>query len=105
MAIDWTATARGAAAGVIAAGAWAAQMPLDKRLFDSAYDDVEVLGKAIVGDRPGWFPAGLTAHLANGALFGAAFAVAGRRFTLPRPPRVDSATARRSSSAGRAAAL
>ena len=86
MAIDWTATSRGAAAGVVAAGVWAAQMPLDKRVFDSAYDDVELMGKAIVGDRVWWYPAGLAAHLAGGALFGAGFALAGQRFTLPLPP-------------------
>ena len=67
MAIDWTATSRGAAAGVVAAGVWAAQMPLDKRLFDSSYDDVELLGKAVAGDRRLWYPAGLALHLANGA--------------------------------------
>jgi hypothetical protein len=86
MAIDWTATARGAVAGVIGAGAWAAQMPLDKRVFDSSFDDVELLGKAVVGGRPGWYPAGLTVHLANGALFGAGFALIGRHLTLPLPP-------------------
>jgi hypothetical protein len=86
MAIDWTATSRGAAAGVIAAGVWAAQMPLDKRVFDSDYDDVELLGKAIVGERHLWYPAGLAAHLATGALFGAGFALAGQRVTLPLPP-------------------
>ena len=86
MAIDWTATSRGAAAGAVAAGVWAAQIPLDKRVFDSDYDDVELLGRAIVGNRPGWYPAGLAAHLANGAVFGAAFALAGQRLTLPLPP-------------------
>src|SRR2546421_9572244 len=86
MAIDWTATSRGAAAGVIGAGAWAAQMPLDKRVFDSAYDDVELLGKAVAGDGPLWYPAGLAMHLAGGALFGASFALAGQRVTLPLPP-------------------
>ena len=86
MAIDWTATSRGAAAGVVAAGVWAAQMPLDKRLFDSDYDDVELLGKALVRKHPLWYPAGLALHLANGAAFGAAFALAGQRVTLPLPP-------------------
>ena len=86
MAIDWTATSRGAAAGVVAAGVWAAQMPLDKRLFDSSYDDVELLGKAVVGDERLWSPAGLAMPLASGAAFGAAFAVAGQRVTLPLPP-------------------
>jgi hypothetical protein len=86
MAIDWTATSRGAAAGVIGAAAWAAQMPLDKRVFDSAYDDVELLGKAVAGEGPLWYPAGLAMHLAGGALFGASFALAGQRITLPLPP-------------------
>ena len=86
MAIDWTATSRGAAAGVVAAGVWAAQMPLDKRLFDSSFDDVELLGKAVVGEHRLWYPAGLALHLANGAAFGAAFALAGQRVTLPLPP-------------------
>ena len=75
MAIDWTATSRGAAAGVVAAGVWAAQMPLDKRLFDSSFDDVELLGKAVVGEHRLWYPAGLAVHLANGAVFGAAFEI------------------------------
>ena len=33
----------GAAAGAIAAALWAAQQPLDKRLFDSDYDDTELI--------------------------------------------------------------
>jgi hypothetical protein len=86
MAIDWTATSRGAAAGVVAAGVWAAQMPLDKRVFDSDHDDIELLGRAVVGNRPGWYPAGLALHLATGAAFGAAFTLAGQRITLPLPP-------------------
>ena len=72
----------GAVAGGVAAALWAAQQPLDKRAFRSGYDDVEILGKAVVrGD--GWRPAGLAMHVANGALFGAAYAQL-RRF-LPGP--------------------
>ena len=37
----------GALAGGLAAGVWAAQQPADKRAFDSGYDDVELLGKAV----------------------------------------------------------
>jgi hypothetical protein len=37
-------TLRGALAGAVAAGVWAAQQPLDKRAFGVAYDDCELLG-------------------------------------------------------------
>ena len=36
----------GAIAGGVAAAVWAAQQPLDKRVFGCDYDDVELLGKA-----------------------------------------------------------
>ncbi len=73
MVWNWRVTSRGALAGAAAAGAWAAQQPLDKQLFDSPYDDVELLGKSVaVG--PGWYPVGLAMHLFNGALFGALYA-------------------------------
>jgi hypothetical protein len=63
----------GAIAGGLAAAIWAAQQPLDKRLFGSSYDDVEVLGKAVT--RSGEWPAvGLALHLGNGAAFGALYA-------------------------------
>jgi hypothetical protein len=72
----------GALAGGIAAALWAAQQPLDKRAFGSGYDDVELLGKAVVkGDD--WPAAGLALHVANGAAFGATYAQL-RRF-LPGP--------------------
>ena len=62
----------GALAGAVAAGVWAAQQPLDKRVFGSDFDDVELLGKLVTrGD--GWPAAGLALHLQNGALFGAAY--------------------------------
>ena len=49
------------------------EQPLDKRLFDSKYDDVEILGKLVTrGD--GWQPIGWVLHVQNGAIFGAAYA-------------------------------
>ena len=44
MALDRTRTLRGALAGAAAAGVWAAQQPLDKRVFGVDYDDAELLG-------------------------------------------------------------
>ncbi|HEX2016248.1 MAG TPA: hypothetical protein VGN69_06095 [Solirubrobacteraceae bacterium] len=82
MATDSTQTLRGALAGALAAGVWAAQMPLDKRLFGCSYDDVELLGKTVTR-RPGWLPAGIAMHVANGALFGAAYAHVAPRLPLP----------------------
>ena len=45
-------------AGAAAAAVWAAQQPLDKRVFGSSYDDVELLGKLVTRDS-GWPAAGL----------------------------------------------
>ena len=73
MAIDAARTARGALAGAVAAGVWAAQQPLDKRVFGSGYDDVALLGKAVTRG-PRWYPVGLAMHLQNGAVFGAVYA-------------------------------
>jgi hypothetical protein len=83
MAIDRTRTLRGAVCGGAAAAIWALQQPLDKIVFGSRYDDVELLGKAVTrGD--GWYPAGFTLHVQNGALFGAAYANLAP--LLPLPP-------------------
>lgn len=67
---------RGALAGGIAAGVWALQQPLDKRALRCDYDDVELLGRAVLprADRARWYPAGLALHVQNGAMFGAAYA-------------------------------
>ena len=73
MTVDRALTARGALAGAVAAGAWAAQSPLDRRLFGLPYRDEELLGKAVTRG-PAWRPIGLVLHLLNGALFGAAYA-------------------------------
>ena len=83
-------TLGGALAGSIAAGAWAAQQPLDKRVFGTRYDDVELLGKAVTRG-PAWPAAGLAIHLANGAAFGAAYALA--RPFIPGPPQVAAVVA------------
>jgi hypothetical protein len=83
-------TVNGAMAGAAAAAVWAAQQPLDKRAFGSSYDDVEVLGK-LVTRGSGWQPLGLAMHLANGAAFGAAYALV--RPLLPVPPVAAGAAA------------
>ena len=81
---------RGAAAGVIGAAVWAAQEPLDKRVFEVDYSDVELLGKWVTrGDE--WPAVGLAMHLANGAVFGAVYALA--KPFLPGPPVVRALTA------------
>src|SRR3954468_15336421 len=70
----------GAAAGAAAAAVWAAQEPIDMRVFGVPYSDPELLAKPIGGSRA----AGIPIHLANGATFGAIYAfVTGR---LPGPP-------------------
>jgi hypothetical protein len=74
---------RGAAAGGLAAALWAGQQPLDKRLFDSDYDDLEVLGK-LVTRGPQWRAAGFALHVQNGFLFGAAYAQV--KPFMPGPP-------------------
>jgi hypothetical protein len=74
---------RGGLAGAIAAAAWAAQQPLDKRVFRFAFDDVELLGKAVTRG-PGWRAIGTAMHVANGAVFGAVYAnLAPRARRLP----------------------
>ena len=67
-----TRTLRGALCGAVAAGVWAGVQPLDKRLLDSSYDDVELLGKAVTRGT-GWYPIGLAIHVWNGAAFGAVY--------------------------------
>lgn len=72
---------RGALAGIVAAAAWAAAEPAAGRLFRTpeGYSDVRLLGGVLTADGPSWQRVGLAAHLANGAVFGAAFALAGGR--------------------------
>jgi hypothetical protein len=81
--IDRTRTLRGAVCGAAAAAVWALEQPLDKLVFSSCYDDVELLGKAVTrGD--GWYPVGLAMHMQNGAAFGAVYANLAP--VLPLPP-------------------
>src|SRR6476469_3267461 len=64
---------RGAVAGAVATVVMTLEQPLDKRLFDSKYDDVEILGKLVTrGDN--WQPIGFVLHVQNGAILGAAYA-------------------------------
>src|SRR4051794_38971872 len=64
---------RGGIAGAVATVLMTLEQPLDQRLFDSKYDDVEVLGKLVTrGDD--WRPIGFALHVQNGALLGAAYA-------------------------------
>ena len=82
MAVDRATTLRGALAGALAAGVWAAQQPLDMKVFGVPYDDTELLGKAVTRG-PLWRPIGLALHVANGALFGALYSAAAPRVQLP----------------------
>jgi hypothetical protein len=83
MGLDRTRVLRGAVSGALAAAVWALQQPLDKLVFGSRYDDVELLGKAVTrGD--GWYTAGLAIHVQNGAVFGAVYA--GVAPLIPLPP-------------------
>jgi hypothetical protein len=73
--------ARGVA-GAVATVAMTLEQPLDKRLFDSKYDDLQILGKIVTrGDD--WQPIGFALHVQNGAILGATYA----RFnpSLPGP--------------------
>ncbi len=88
MRIDRRRSLRGALAGAGAATVWAAQQPLDKRVFGCRYDDVELLGRAALpgaGARA-WYPAGLGLHVLNGALFGAVYAGVAPVVGGPLPP-------------------
>jgi hypothetical protein len=80
--IDRTRTLRGAVCGAVAAAVWALEQPLDKLVFRSRYDDVELLGKAL-WRQDGWYPAGLALHMQNGALFGAIYANVAPAIPLP----------------------
>src|SRR5262245_8273910 len=76
---------RGAAAGAVATVVMTLEQPLDKRLLDSKYDDVEILGKLSTrGDH--WRPIGFALHVQNGAIFGAAYTRL--KPSLPGPPVV-----------------
>src|SRR5205807_1730298 len=74
---------RGGVAGAVATVVMTLEQPLDKRLFDSRYDDVEILGKLVTrGDY--WQPIGFALHVQNGAIFGVAYTRL--KPGLPGPP-------------------
>jgi uncharacterized protein DUF6789 len=76
-------SARGAVAGAVATVVMTLEQSLDKRLFNSKYDDVEILGKLVTrGDH--WQPIGFALHVQNGAIFGAAYVRL--KPSLPGPP-------------------
>jgi hypothetical protein len=57
---------RGGVAGAVATVVMTLEQPLDERLFDAEYDDVEILGKPFTrGDH--WRPVGFTLHVQNGS--------------------------------------
>jgi hypothetical protein len=87
MAFDRTRTLRGALAGATAAAVWAAQQPLDKKVFNVDYDDVELLARLARARGPAAQPVGLALHLANGAVFGALYANVAPSLPGPRPLR------------------
>jgi hypothetical protein len=58
----WRRGCEGGIAGAVATVAMTLEQPLDKRLFDSEYDDVEILGKLVTrGDD--WRPIGFALHV------------------------------------------
>ena len=69
---------RAATAGSVAAAIWAGHQLLDKRLFGSRYDDVEMVGKLIT--RGPWQVTGWALHLTAGAAFAMLYA----RYVRPR---------------------
>lgn len=83
MAWQTTRALRGALAGAAAAGVWAAQQPLDKRVFGVDYDDADLLGRFVASGSAG-YAAGLGLHFANGAVFGALYAQVAPSIPLPR---------------------
>ncbi len=65
----WVAAAL---SGAVAAAAWAAVEPFDRRWFRFDYSDVALLG-LLVTRGPRWRLAGITIHLLNGAAAGIVF--------------------------------
>jgi hypothetical protein len=86
MPSDRTRTLRGALAGAVAAGVWAAQQPLDKRVFGVDYDDCELLGTIVTRGRYA-YPIGVASHLINGAIFGAVYSRLSPSLPGPSPVR------------------
>ena len=98
MAFDRTRTLRGALAGRVAAAVWLAQQPLDKQLFDSGYDDADLLGRLVARGGSRSPAVGALCTSQNGALFGAAVR---ERRAQPAGPRAAARAARRAARARR----
>ena len=82
-----------AVSGVISVVAYTATMALDRRLTGSRIDDLVLLGRPLVPERPDLARrVGLVLHLANGAVIGLAYAAIAHD-RLPGPPWVRGATA------------
>ena len=77
---------RGALSGAAAATVWALQQPLDKPVFGSRFDDVELLGRAVTRGEH-WYAPGLALHVVNGAAFGAVYAAVAPSLPLAAPLR------------------
>lgn len=71
--------ARGALAGMAAAGVWSALEPTLSRAMGTTYTDTRLLGRLVRPSGRGWRVAGLAMHAVNGAGAGAAFAALGLR--------------------------
>ena len=84
--LETTRTIRGALCGAVAAAIWGLQQPLDKLVFSSSYDDLELLGKSVTRG-PGWYGVGFAMHMANGAVFGSIYANLAPSLPLPPPLR------------------
>ena len=87
MAFDRTRTLRGALAGSVAAAVWLAQQPLDKQLFDSGYDDADLLARLVARGGSAQPAVGALLHVQNGALFGALYANLAPSLPVPAPLR------------------
>jgi hypothetical protein len=74
MGADTTRALRGALAGAVAAGVWALQQPLDRRVFGVDYDDAQLAATLVTGRRRP-IAIGGALHVFNGAAFGAAYSV------------------------------
>jgi hypothetical protein len=76
---------RGGVAGAVATVVMTLEQPIDKRLFNSKYDDVEILGRLVTRGEY-WRPIGFVLHVQNGAFLGAGYAQI--KPSLPGPPVV-----------------
>jgi hypothetical protein len=82
-----------ATAGVISVVAYTATMELDRRLTGSRVDDLVLLGRPAVPDRPDLArPVGAAIHLGNGVAIGLAYAALAHD-RLPGPPWLRGVTA------------